>query len=115
MTNKELNKQLNKYGWFSNATEEGISNLERTAAEEFANMWVGEIKEYDNQETKDLFDGYVSLIASKELKNLRLIVKDRIHKEQEKAMKTNGYIVIVKDGWVVKQWKNGEIEKIFKL
>jgi hypothetical protein len=30
-------------------------------------------------------------------------------------MTDNGYVVIVKDGWVVKEFENGEIERIEEL
>lgn len=31
------------------------------------------------------------------------------------AMSTNGYVVIAHEGWVVKKYSNGEIERLEKL
>lgn len=33
----------------------------------------------------------------------------------KKAMEINGYVVIAQDGWVVKKYENGNIEKIKKI
>ena len=32
-----------------------------------------------------------------------------------RAMKTNGYVVIALDGWVVKKYSNGNIERLEEL
>lgn len=33
----------------------------------------------------------------------------------KKAMTNIGYVIVVKDGWVVKEYSNGKVEKIEKL
>ncbi len=33
----------------------------------------------------------------------------------EKAMKSNGYVIIALDGWVVKKTSNGSIERLEKI
>lgn len=33
----------------------------------------------------------------------------------KKAMKLNGYIIIAHNGWIVKKYKDGQMEKIKKL
>ncbi|MCT4603595.1 MAG: hypothetical protein N4A59_11940 [Marinifilum sp.] len=36
-------------------------------------------------------------------------------KDANKALKENGYVIVVKDGWVVKESINGDIERIRKI
>ena len=33
----------------------------------------------------------------------------------KEAMKANGYIVVIEDGWVVKEFSDGRIERLEKL
>jgi hypothetical protein len=55
--------------------------------------------------------------------NIKYISKRLVERKSKKAFKVaakmamtdNGYVVIVKDGWVVKEFSNGEIERIEKL
>ena len=66
---------------------------------------------YGNQKTKDAFDGYVTEVANREVEKLRMFIRTKMIEAQEDAMNTAGYIIIVEDGWLVKKWKNGTIEK----
>lgn len=36
-------------------------------------------------------------------------------KDANKALHDNGYVIIAKDGWVVKELSNGEIQRIRKI
>ena len=56
-------------------------------------------------------------------KRLEFISKRLVVRGSEKAFKTaankaikvNGYVVVVKDGWVVKEFLNGKVERISKI
>ena len=41
--------------------------------------------------------------------------KRGIREAADETMRIMGYIVIAKDGWVVKKYANGDIEKIVKI
>lgn len=38
-----------------------------------------------------------------------------IQKASEEAMETVGYVIVARDGWIVKEHKDGSIEQIEKL
>ncbi len=38
-----------------------------------------------------------------------------IQKASEKAMKTVGYIIVARDGWIVKENQDGSVERVKKL
>lgn len=56
-------------------------------------------------------------------KRLEYISKRLVVRGSEKAFKTaankairvNGYVVVVKDGWVVKEFLNGKVERIKQI
>ena len=41
--------------------------------------------------------------------------KRAFKKAAGKAMEENGYVVVAKDGWVVKEFSDGRIERLHKL
>ncbi len=41
--------------------------------------------------------------------------KRALKEASRRAMASNGYVVVVKDGWVVKEFLNGKIEKLEEL
>jgi hypothetical protein len=41
--------------------------------------------------------------------------KRAFKKAADKAMEENGYVVVAKDGWVVKEFSDGRIERLHKL
>lgn len=47
------------------------------------------------------------------------IIEDNItklfRKAAKRAMKRNGYLVVARNGWVVKEFSDGTIVKLFKL
>lgn len=55
--------------------------------------------------------------------NIKYISKRLVERKSKKAFKVAaksamtdiGYVVIVKDGWVVKEFSNGEIERLEEL
>ena len=78
---------------------------------------------YDSLTLSETFRVILRLKGTMSDSNIQYISKRLIQRSSKRAfknaakeaMEVNGYVVVVKDGWVVKEFKNGCIERMVEL
>lgn len=83
---KRFNKYLKRIGWYGKISNQGLSNLQKIAEEEYAKLWQGDIKLQKDKLWQDIllrgegrieFKGICNIISqSKPIYDNKITIKD---------------------------------------